>query len=139
MVLDLLFIMAHWHALAKLRLHTDISLDLMDDVTTALGHTLRTFEKATSSAFETHELRLLKPMSCDGKLKLASVSKTGALLLAHHHKFQICYAQPPHPPSRHRARLQPSHHERAPASMLGVQKNSTSTPTSIMLLVITLQ
>jgi hypothetical protein len=57
MVLDLLFIMAHWHALAKLRLHTDISLDLMDDVTTALGHTLRTFEKATSSAFETHELR----------------------------------------------------------------------------------
>ena len=56
MVLDLLFIMAHWHALAKLRLHTDISLDLMDDVTTTLGHTLRTFDKATSSAFETREL-----------------------------------------------------------------------------------
>ena len=57
MILDLLFVMAHWHALAKLRMHTDISLDLMEDVTATLGRTLHTFNEATSSAFKTRELR----------------------------------------------------------------------------------
>lgn len=55
-VLDLLFLMAHWHSLAKLRLHTDDTLDHLDKLTTALGEQLRTFQKKTCSAFQTTEL-----------------------------------------------------------------------------------
>lgn len=48
--------MAHWHSLAKLRLHTDDTLDHLDKLTTALGEQLRTFQKKTCSAFQTTEL-----------------------------------------------------------------------------------
>jgi hypothetical protein len=56
-VQQLLFTMAHWHGLAKLRVHTDQTLDLMDTVTVDLGKRLRSFQKETCSAFKTHELR----------------------------------------------------------------------------------
>ncbi|KAH7917303.1 hypothetical protein BV22DRAFT_1135525 [Leucogyrophana mollusca] len=36
-VSKLLFLCAYWHALAKLRLHTDETLDLLDAITTSLG------------------------------------------------------------------------------------------------------
>jgi hypothetical protein len=49
--------MAHWHGLAKLRMHTDHTLDLMDTVTVDLGKRLRSFQKETCSAFQTYELR----------------------------------------------------------------------------------
>jgi hypothetical protein len=56
-VMKLLFTMAHWHALAKLRMHNDLSLDLMDAVTVSLGKALRTFRDTTCSVFHTKELR----------------------------------------------------------------------------------
>lgn len=56
-VMDLLFVMTHWHGLAKLRLHTDGTLEIMDGVTTSLGNNLREFEKRTCSAFVTRELQ----------------------------------------------------------------------------------
>jgi hypothetical protein len=56
-VMKLLFTMAHWHALAKLRMHNDLSLDVMDAVTVSLGKALRTFRDTTCSAFHTKELR----------------------------------------------------------------------------------
>jgi hypothetical protein len=56
-VMQLLFTMAHWHALAKLRMHNDLSLDIMDAVTVSLGKALRTFRDTTCSAFHTKELR----------------------------------------------------------------------------------
>jgi hypothetical protein len=55
-VLELLFVMAHWHALAKLRLHTDITLAAMDSITVLLGIKLRLFQSKTCSAFSTREL-----------------------------------------------------------------------------------
>jgi hypothetical protein len=55
-VLKLLFELAHWHGLAKLRMHTDRTLDILSCVTTSLGHSLRTFEEKTCAAFETREL-----------------------------------------------------------------------------------
>ncbi|KAJ7174906.1 hypothetical protein C8R46DRAFT_1161271 [Mycena filopes] len=55
-VLDLLFILAYWHALAKLRMHTDFTVDLLDSVTTLLGRQLRHFRKVTCAAFTTKEL-----------------------------------------------------------------------------------
>jgi hypothetical protein len=48
--------MAHWHGLAKLRMHTDPTLEIMDKVTTAVGHQFRNFKATVCSAYETHEL-----------------------------------------------------------------------------------
>ena len=52
----LLFRLAEWHALAKLRLHTDDSLDRLDMALKALGRQLRRFQQFTCSAFQTTEL-----------------------------------------------------------------------------------
>lgn len=48
--------MAQWHGLAKLRLHTDETLSILDKLTSELGDQLRTFQKRTCSAFRTREL-----------------------------------------------------------------------------------
>jgi hypothetical protein len=55
-VLQLLFITAHWHGLAKLRMHTDPTLDIMDDTTVSLGQKRRDFVKNTCTAYQTREL-----------------------------------------------------------------------------------
>jgi len=52
----LLFRLAQWHALAKLRLHTDYSLKLLDEASRLLGDQLRTFQDFTCTAFKTMEL-----------------------------------------------------------------------------------
>ena len=56
-VLELLFVMAHWHGLAKLRMHHDYTLEILDQVTTALGEKMRAFSDQTCTAFATKELR----------------------------------------------------------------------------------
>ena len=61
-VLDLLFELGHWHGLAKLRMHTDPSLQILRDVTTSLGSCVRKFIKKTCSAFQTHELEWERAM-----------------------------------------------------------------------------
>ncbi|KAF9227536.1 hypothetical protein BS17DRAFT_793237 [Gyrodon lividus] len=53
-VLQLLFTLCHWHGVAKLRLHTDKTLDLMVTMTSKL---LRNFVAETCAAFSTKELR----------------------------------------------------------------------------------
>jgi hypothetical protein len=55
-VLELLFVMAHWHGLAKLRLHNDLTLEVMDAETVVLGDKLRAFSQKTCPAFDTKEL-----------------------------------------------------------------------------------
>lgn len=55
-ILDLLFLMANWHGLAKLRLHTDHTLTHLDNLTSRLGEQLRIFQRKTCSAFKTTEL-----------------------------------------------------------------------------------
>lgn len=52
----LIFICAHWHGMAKLRMHTDITLDIMDELTTKLGQAFRDFQDKVCSAYETCEL-----------------------------------------------------------------------------------
>jgi hypothetical protein len=56
-VLALICACAHWHALAKLRMHTDETLDLLDTATVTLGKQLRRFQKHTCVAFQTRELK----------------------------------------------------------------------------------
>jgi hypothetical protein len=55
-ILSLLFTLAEWHALAKLRLHTDSTLDLLDKATSDLGRQLRRFQSYTCTFFKTKEL-----------------------------------------------------------------------------------
>ena len=53
----LLFTCAYWHGLAKLRMHTDETLTLLDTVTERLGQRLRRFQLKTCDAFNTQELK----------------------------------------------------------------------------------
>jgi hypothetical protein len=54
--MTLLFRLAEWHALAKLRLHTEPTLTCMESVTVILGRELRHFCSVTCAAFTTVEL-----------------------------------------------------------------------------------
>jgi 2-oxoglutarate dehydrogenase complex dehydrogenase (E1) component-like enzyme len=56
-VLRLLFTFAHWHGLAKLHMHTDATLQILDVATTDLGEQLRAFQQDTCASFETSELK----------------------------------------------------------------------------------
>ncbi|KAI0069517.1 hypothetical protein K474DRAFT_1610329, partial [Panus rudis PR-1116 ss-1] len=55
-VRKLLFTFATWHALAKLRLHTEDTLKLFEDTTRMLGIHVRTFVKITCKHYDTREL-----------------------------------------------------------------------------------
>ncbi|ETW76906.1 hypothetical protein HETIRDRAFT_242215, partial [Heterobasidion irregulare TC 32-1] len=55
-VMDLLFELVTWHALAKLHLHTDTTLRIFEQVTTSLGALIRKFVLITCVHFDTKEL-----------------------------------------------------------------------------------
>ena len=55
-LLKLLHRLAEWHALAKLRMHTEHTLQYLERATTAIGHELRQFCKSTKEAFKCTEL-----------------------------------------------------------------------------------
>ena len=57
-IMKMLFTLAHWHGLAKLRMHTDATLAVLEEVTRDVGKTLRDFQKTTCAAYETKELSL---------------------------------------------------------------------------------
>ena len=55
-ILRLLFLLCHGHAFAKLRLHTDDTLKILDDVTVELASDLQAFMVETCPEFMTKEL-----------------------------------------------------------------------------------
>jgi hypothetical protein len=54
---ELLYLLALWQGLAKLRLHTEGTLAILDNTTRSLGIALRAFKHDTCSMFKTKELR----------------------------------------------------------------------------------
>ncbi len=54
--MTLLYRTAEWHAFAKLRLHTDSTLQHLEKLTTELGKLMREFTDITQSSFDTLEL-----------------------------------------------------------------------------------
>ncbi|KAF8156767.1 hypothetical protein B0H34DRAFT_789464 [Crassisporium funariophilum] len=56
MVRTLLYRTAEWHAFAKLRLHTESTLNRLEQITTDLGRLMRKFRDVTNSEFATFEL-----------------------------------------------------------------------------------
>lgn len=55
-ILKLLYRTAEWHALAKLRIHSDSTLTLLDELTVEFGKLMRQFRDLTCSQFQTLEL-----------------------------------------------------------------------------------
>jgi len=55
-LMKLLYRTAEWHALAKLRMQTEGSLKLLDDLTTEFGQLIRQFRDLTCTTFATVEL-----------------------------------------------------------------------------------
>ena len=54
--MTLLYRTAEWHAFAKLRLHTESTLQHLEQLTTELGKLMRKFRDTTQSAFATFKL-----------------------------------------------------------------------------------
>lgn len=54
--MKLLYRTAEWHALAKARMHTESSLELLDKLTTEFGQLIRWFRDLTCSVYDTMEL-----------------------------------------------------------------------------------
>lgn len=55
-VADLLFELANWHALAKLRLHTSVTVDILRAATEDMCRVMRHFARTTCKNHNTHEL-----------------------------------------------------------------------------------
>lgn len=74
---DLLFTFATWHGYAKLRLHTDSSLEDFGRMTFTLGQLLRRFKKKVCSKFATQET----PHEAErrGRNAIRRAAKRGAL------------------------------------------------------------
>ena len=53
LLMQLLYRAAEWHALAKLRVHSDSTLSLLGDCTTRFGSLMRKFRDVTFAEFDT--------------------------------------------------------------------------------------
>ena len=74
--MQLLYRAAEWHALAKLRMHTRATLDLLEKSTVHLGQLMRKFRDATFTKFNTVALprEARKSPSTGGKKKLLNLN-----------------------------------------------------------------
>lgn len=82
MLLRLLYKTAEWHALAKLRLHTEATLNLLEAITKEFGYLMRQFRDKTSNEFNTVEL----PHGADAR-KGGEHSSKGKTLNLNTYKF----------------------------------------------------
>jgi hypothetical protein len=73
--MTLLYRLAEWHGLAKLRMHTDSTLILFQSVTTSLCREIRNFRTVTCEAFETVELE--KEANARARRQATARAKTG--------------------------------------------------------------
>jgi hypothetical protein len=82
-VITLLYRTTEWHAFAKLRLHTENTLQHLERLTTELGQLMRKFRDVTQSGFATFELsketgaRKRRQESGKGKEKAAAGNTSG--------------------------------------------------------------
>lgn len=51
----MLYSLAYWHALAKMRLHTESSVKMLEEAHTAMSHRLRYFATVIAPSFDTYE------------------------------------------------------------------------------------
>ncbi|THU78625.1 hypothetical protein K435DRAFT_699732, partial [Dendrothele bispora CBS 962.96] len=73
-VMDLLFDLATFHCLAKFRIHSEGSLQMLDTKTTELGKSLRIFNDKVCKAYDTKEIP--KETAARGRRNAKRVNKT---------------------------------------------------------------
>ena len=79
-LLTMLYCLSEWHALAKLRMHTEHTLVQLENATAVLGHQLRSFRDWSRTAFIVRELPKQKDARDRRKQKRkALVAKTQSL------------------------------------------------------------
>ena len=83
--MKLLYRTAEWHALAKLRMHTDSTLTLLEELTTEFGKLMRQFRDLTCSQFVTIELP--REAAARTRARTTDTSKSGTQTGAY---FQVC-------------------------------------------------
>ncbi|KAF8148265.1 hypothetical protein B0H34DRAFT_668976, partial [Crassisporium funariophilum] len=81
-VMDLLFTLCKWHTLAKLRLHTSSTLEILKNTTRNLGNQIRNWVKKTCAVFDTHEL----PKEESARHRAASTSESKDNRDSDHHR-----------------------------------------------------
>ena len=74
-VLDMLFALVEFHAFAKMRLHTERTLELFEKSIKTLGEAVRRFETVTCAAYNTKELP--RETAARGRREAAAAAKTG--------------------------------------------------------------
>ena len=74
-ILDMLFALAEFHAFAKMRLHTERTLELFEKSIKTLGEAVRRFETVTCAAYDTKELP--RETAARGRREAAAAAKTG--------------------------------------------------------------
>ena len=74
-VRKLLFELATWHGLAKLRLHTETTVTNLENSATHLGHLLRKFKSDICSVYATRDLP--SEEAAHGQHKAAKKSQSG--------------------------------------------------------------
>ena len=77
-ILQLLFYLAHWHTLAKLRMHSKKTLDILGAQTQITGEQFRFFKENTCTAFDTQELPREADKRYQGEVKKGSTSRSSA-------------------------------------------------------------
>ncbi|KAJ3524831.1 hypothetical protein NM688_g8496 [Phlebia brevispora] len=78
-ILDVLFTLAMWHALAKLRIHTTSTLNIFRQATSELGSSLRRFASHVCPHFATRELP--KETAARGRRAAAKAAKQSGMAL----------------------------------------------------------
>ncbi|KAI9057374.1 hypothetical protein FKP32DRAFT_1551893, partial [Trametes sanguinea] len=76
-LLDTIFLLATWHALAKLRLHSETSLSLLEGTATTLGRQMRLFLRDVCSSYDTRELP--KETTARARRKAATQAKSSSV------------------------------------------------------------
>ena len=74
-LMDLLFELATWHALAKLRLHTESTIVALEHSTRCLGKAIRIFEGKLCNEYTAHELPGEDAPQAKGKVKAAEADQ----------------------------------------------------------------
>ncbi|KAI1787852.1 hypothetical protein LXA43DRAFT_1097859 [Ganoderma leucocontextum] len=92
-VADLLFALANWHALAKLRLHTAVTLDTFRAATQHMYDAIRSFAKKTCPKYQTRELaseataRVRRAKAANSNTQVSNGRKPVAFTVHHTYMF----------------------------------------------------
>ena len=117
--MTLLYRTAEWHGLAKLRMHTDSSLGLLESLTKEFGLLMQSFQELTSSEFVTKELPKETAARQRKEAKNASLTRNSKIQAT-----TTVHDNPVKPTAHNESTQEPTAHNKTTQ----VEKPSSSTP-----------